>query len=333
MSNTLVSPQHRTVRFWACGGTGIDLLRDYRATSALNTSGLHAIELDTYIDTSDANMHELSRENVYRLDGIDGGGKDREKVKAAVIPVLPEILMEHKPGDLNIVLFGLSGGTGSAVGPFVLGHLLKNGHAAMGIVLADHTSSKSTANAISSLTDLESISQQLDKAVVLHYYKNDPTKSLLDNDALSKFVMSTLSILGSGLNLRLDSADINNFIQYPTVTHHKAGLAQLHVTTDVTTWEGELKYVASYAALLRDELTVGPTFEMDYDTVGYFPQVASGYDRDLYYAVTPGMNGIVNELLEARAAIEMRQKVKVQSATLGGGDGGSFGGNTGISII
>lgn len=333
MSNTLVVPQQRTVRFWACGGTGIDLLRDYRETSPLNNTNLHATELDTYIDTSDANMHDLSRENVYRLDNIDGGGKDREKVKAAVIPVLPEILMEHKAGDLNVVMFSLSGGTGSAIGPLIMGHLLKGDHPTIGIVLADHTSSKSTANAISSLTDLESVAHQLNKAVVLHYYKNDPTKSVLDNDVKSKFVMSTLSILGSGLNLKLDSADINNFIQFPNVTHHKAGLGQLHVTTDAADWTGELKYVATYAALLRDELTINPPMKMDYDTVGYLPPQSTGYDKDFYFAVTPGLNEIVNELLEDRKNIEIRQKVAVQTATLSGNNGSSFGGNTGISIL
>ena len=291
MSDQLVKPVHRSVRFWACGGTGIDLLRDYRATSSLTNEALHAEELDTYVDTSDANMHDLSKTNVYRVEGIDGGGKDREKVKVSVIPVLPEILMKHPAGDLNVVMFSLSGGTGSAIGPLIVGHLLKAGHSVVAVVLADHTSSKSAANAINALTDLESISQQLQKPVVMHYYKNDPNKSILDNDVESKYIMGSLSILGSGQNQKLDSADIKNFIDYPSVTHHRPGLAQLHVTSDQSKWNNNLKHVATFAALLRDENTiVPPVMEVDYDAVGYLPAINSGGDSDLFFAVTPGMN-------------------------------------------
>lgn len=329
----VVKPVHRTVRFWACGGTGIDLLRDYRETAVLDKQDLFADELDTYVDTSDSNMHDLSVDNVFRIPNIDGGGKDREKVKATVGPILPEILLKHPAGDLNVILFSLSGGTGSAIGPLILGHLLKGGHAAVGIVLADHTSSKSAANAINSLTDLESIAMQLDKPVVLHYSKNDPTLSVLDNDAKSKFVMSTLSILGSGRNMKLDSSDVNNFFNFTEVTHHKAGLAQLHVTTEANDWGSKLTTVASFAALLRDEISVVPSVEVDYDAVGYLPNTTKGYDKDFYYAVTPGMNTIVDALIDVRKNIEMRKAVNVQTSTLSvGGKSSSFDGNTGMSI-
>lgn len=328
----VIAPQQRTVRFWACGGTGIDLLRDYRDTARLENQEFYAAELDTYIDTSESNLHGASSENVYRVHGIDGGGKDREKVKAAIIPVLPEILLKHPAGDFNIVLFSNSGGTGSSVGPYILGHLLKNGHAAVAVVIADHTSGKSDSNVINSMTDLESISKQLNKAVVLHYSKNDPTKSLLDNDAKSKFVMGALSILASGRNNKLDSSDIHHFVNYPVVTHHKAGLAQLHVSAsldDVT----EVGYVASFAALLRSENAILPKLEVDYDAVGYLPQSSKGYETDFFFAITPGMNHIVDDLKSVRKNLEMKKQVVTQTTSLLDKDSEGFDGNSGLQLF
>lgn len=327
----VITPTHRTVRFIACGGTGIDLLRDYRDTARLEKNDIYGIEHDTYIDTSDSNLHGISAENVYRLKNIDGGGKDREKVKAAVIPVLPEILLKHPAADLNIVMFSPSGGTGSSIGPLVLGHLMKAGATVVAVMIADHTSSKSVANTINAMSDLESISRQLDKAIVIHYTKNDPTKSLLDNDTLAKFAMGAMSILGSGKNAKLDSSDVTNFINYPSVTHHKAGLAQLHISID-TAGFSQMDHVASFAALLRSENVILPALEMDYDAVGYLPSLANGYDRDFFYAVTPGMNHIVNELLSARKTLEMKKQVTVQTSSMLTPGSGSFDGNSGIDI-
>lgn len=330
MSDVII-PVTRTVRFWACGGTGIDLLRDYRETSSLDKSDILAEEQDTYIDTSDANMHGVKADNVYRLKNIDGGGKDRELVKRAIVPVLPEILLKYPAGDLNVVLYSLSGGTGSAIGPMVAGHLLKGGHAVVSIVIDDSTSSKACSNAINTMTDLESIAKQVNKPVVLHYSKNDPKKSMMDNDALSKFVMGSLSILGSGKNSKLDSADIENFINFTNVTHHQPGLARLHVAIELD----ELRKhqpIASFAALLGSELSTTPDVEMDYDAIGYLPAVSSGYDKEFFYAVTPGMNEVVDDLIKTREQLEMKKKVSYQASSLLGGNGGGFDGNSGITI-
>lgn len=327
----VIAPTQRTVRFWACGGTGIDLLRDYRDTARLEKQEIYSTELDTYIDTSNSNLHGASIDNVYRVHGIDGGGKDREKVKAAVIPVLPEILLKHPAGDFNVVLFSNSGGTGSSIGPLVLGHLLKNGHNAVGIIIADHTSGKSQSNAINAMADLESITKQLNKTVVIHYCKNDPTKSLLDNDAKSKFVMGALSILASGKNNKLDSSDIGNFVNYPLVTHHKPGLAQLHVTLNVDEIAGK-GHVAAFAALLRSENVILPQMEVDYDAIGYLP-MTSGYDADFFFAITPGMNHIVEDLLAVRKTLEMKKQVNQQTSSLLDNDGKGFDGNSGLTLF
>lgn len=327
----VVTPVTRSVRYWACGGTGIDLLRDYRETSKLDDKGIMAKELDTYIDTSDANMHGISNENVYRVKGIDGGGKDREVVKAVIQPLLPEILLNYPAGDLNVVLYSLSGGTGSAIGPMIVGHLLKANHAVISVVIDDSTSSKAASNGINTMTDLESIARQLNKSVVVHYSKNDPTKSIMDNDALSKFVMGALSILGSGKNSKLDSADINNFINFSNVTHHQPGLARLTVTVNLDDIKAKAP-IASFAALLGSELSPTPSLEMDYDAIGYMPSISDSYDKEFFYAITPTMNEVVDELIKARENLAMRKKVTHKASSLLGDTSDGFDGNTGIVI-
>lgn len=324
----------KSIRFWACGGTGIDLLKYYRESSGLNDVRIHAEELDTYIDTSDANMVGVDKDVVYRVKNIDGGGKDREVVKRVIQPLLPEILLKYPAGDLNVVLFSTSGGTGSAIGPMVLGHLIKGGHTAVAVVISDGTSSKAVANSINTMSDLESISKQLGKAVVVHYDKNDPSKSILDNDQLSKFVMGALSILGSGKNVRMDSADITNFINYDNVTHHKTGLAQLVVTTKSDDLHG-LKPLASFAALLGSELSPIPSLEVDYDAVGYMPSDdGEGFEQEFFFGISPSMNSIVDELLEVRDQLIMKKKVNHQtSSLLADDDKKGFDNNSGISLF
>lgn len=326
----VIEAKARTVRFYAAGGTGIDLLRSYREAARIDRVGVYADEQETYIDTSNSNLHGVSMDNVYRLKNIEGGGKDREKVKAAFIPVVPDLLLKHPPADLNVILASLSGGTGSAIAPILAGHLLKAGQAVVLVVMADHTSSKSELNVINTMTDLESVSKQLQKAVVLHYTQNDPEKSLLQNDTEPMFVMGALSILGSGKNNRLDLSDVNNFVNFPAVTHHTPGLAQLHVTVKSEDL-AQHETIASFAALLRSEDQALPRVQVDYDTVGYLPMVPKGYDCDFFFAVTPGMSTIIDDLKQGKHNLTLKRKaVEAKSSLLE--DGPSLDGNSGISF-
>lgn len=327
---TTITAETKTVRFWACGGTGIDLLRDHCERQQLaKDKECFANEQYTYLDTSAANMNGVSAEHFYRLKGEDGGGKDREKVKAALLPVLPEILMKFPAADLNVILFSTAGGTGSAMGPYVMAHLAKAGHSVVALVIDDHRSDTAVANSINTMTDLESIAQGLDQVIPVHYVKNDPTKTELDNDAESKFVMSALSILASGKNSKLDRTDIEHFLNYKKVTGHKAGVARLNVTTkkDELTAVGS---VASFAAVLATEMSIVPAIEMGYDAIGYFPE-GHGYDQDFYFYINPGMDEVIDGLIKSRDALEMKKRVNVQSSSLLGG-GAAFNGNTGINF-
>lgn len=331
MSN-VITPMTRTVRFWACGGTGIDLLRDYRETQDLADKSLYSEEHYTYIDTSDSNMGGLDTSNtneVYRVKGTDGGGKDREFVKSKFIPVLPEVMATFKPTDLNILVGSPSGGTGSGVIPQIAKELMKAGQAVAVVLVADHTSTKSSANCILCLTELEQLTQLIGKSLPIHWSTNDRNKTHLDNGTEAKFVMAALSLLASGKNHKLDSSDIRNFLDYTTVSHHKAGLGNLRVSTTTSTWEG-IGHMPTFAAVMGSELSVLPEIKADYDAVGYLPPGAKNpYNADLFFSITLGLNAIVDELIEMRKQIEMQQKVVIQTSSLLGGD--SLGG-TGISL-
>lgn len=331
MSN-VITPTARTVRFWACGGTGIDLIRDYRETQELADPALYSDQKFAYIDTSDSNMHGLDVTNaseVYRVKGTDGGGKDREYVKSKFIPVLPEVMMTFGNADLNVLVGSPSGGTGSGVIPQIAKELVKAGQAVAIVLVADHTSSKSSANCILCLTELEQLTQLLGKSIPIHWSTNDRNKTHLDNGAEAKFVMAALSLLASGKNHKLDSSDIRNFLDYTTVSHHKAGLGNLRVSTKISDWVG-IGHMVTFAAVMGSELSVLPEFEADYDAVGYLPAGAKNpYNADIFFSVTLGMNSVIDELVELRKQIEMKRKVSVQTSSLLGGD--SLGGS-GISL-
>ena len=109
MSQNVITATQREIVYYACGGTGINLTRRYRENAQLE-SGISAKERFAYVDTSIANLHNVQADEVFKLEGVDGSGKDRSRNAAAVKQNLPSIMLQHQPGDMNVVIFSAGGG-------------------------------------------------------------------------------------------------------------------------------------------------------------------------------------------------------------------------------
>lgn len=315
----LITHKTRTLRFYAAGGTAINLLRAYIENRPQDLT-LLADEKYSYIDTSIANLTNVKAEDVYRLQGVDGSGKDRPKNAAAIVDALPDILLNHPAADFNIVIFSAAGGTGSVAGPLMLENLLKEGKNACAIVVGSHDSLKATTNTIGTLQGLEGAVGRLERPVVMHYKENDLDQPHSTNNTSLLGVMQTLSMLVSGKNAHLDSADVNNLFNYHTVTHHQPALAMLDVYGEAAPLleASKAKRPIALAALLRTSEEVVPRINPDYDTVGYLPEgVKPAPEHSFYYVVsTTALDGVFTELNSKRDLAEKQKQVTSKPTSL-----------------
>lgn len=311
----VIKPKTRSIRYFACGGTGINILRSHREDLILAADGKkNAQEHFSYIDTSFANLHNVSVSDTFTLKGLDGSGSNRPKNAEAIMGVVPQILLAHEPADMNVVLFSASGGSGSVAGPLILEELLRQGKTAVAIVIGSHETLKRTTNVIGTLTGLEQAVDRLGRPIVMYYTENDLTKSVVDNNLLPKFVLSSLGMLGSGRNHALDSADIQNAFDYHLVSHNTPGLAMLDVFTKVEDIKKASARPIAYIALLAGEDQVAPQIEADYDKTGYLPSDA-GSKNNFYYTVSVDHLSTLFDRLNGLKQTVALQKQTVQSTT------------------
>lgn len=320
----LINPVAKTVRIYACGGTGLNIVRRYRETKPLiDRMGMLSDERFTLIDSSLANLHNASGDDVFKLPDVDGAGKDRKAMVSVIKPHIPSIVVEHVPGDLNIVVFNTSGGTGSVIGPLLMLELLKQGHSVVGVVTGSPTSLKSSTNQLETLTDLERLVEVTGRPVVIHYTESDPNKNIMENDVVSQFAIGALSILASGKNLHLDSADIRSMLDYNRVTHHEPALVQLSVYADAKHLQSAHNSVYGYIALMNKITDVAPIVEADYDKTGYLPDTSDGYNCNFFYTVSADrLDETFKELRERRKKNQLKQRVETPRVRLSDEDSG-----------
>lgn len=310
-----IKPRARTIRYYACGGTGINLLRSHLEDSVLGQSDpLLGLEHYTYIDTSFANLHNVATSDTYTLKGLDGSGSNRPKNAAAIKAILPQILLAHEPMDLNVFLFSASGGSGSVAGPLLLEELLSQGKMCVSIVIGSHETLKRTTNVISTLKGLEQAVERQGRPIVMYYKENDLTKSMVANNLVPKFVLGSLAMLGSGRNKALDSADIQNMFDYHLVTHNAPGLAMLDVFTKAEDIKKTGERAIAYIALLNGEDEVAPQVEADYDKTGFLPLSANSKNNFFYTVSVGNLTTMFDRLNSLKQQVALK-KQNVQSTS------------------
>lgn len=304
----LIALNARSIRFWNVGGTGINLARSYRADQPKNSEQL-ANEQFAYIDTSFSNMGGASEEDFFVINEGKGLGKDHVQGNKIFDAELPNIRARFKPADLNVVTFGLAGGTGATGGRKLLASLLADGHNAIGLVIGSHDSDRATGNTISAMMNMERDVKKVNRPIVISYHENDRTLSLSKNNTAPLFVMRLLSILASGKNKHLDISDIVNFFNYSTVTHHQPALAMLDVFAGEEPLMKSAKNLIAIAALLKSDEDVMPNVQATYDTVGYLPEEGRVFDNSFYYTIsTSGLAPTMKKLGEALEEYKRRTK-------------------------
>lgn len=318
MSN-LIELRQRSITYYAFGGSGINIVRAYRENQP-KQADICAQQTFCFADSSISNLEGVEKAETYLLKGTDGSGGNRAKNAGAIMAALPELMTEHRPSDLNIVVFSLTGGTGAAGGPLLLEALLAAGHNAVGVCVFSSESTRRLKNGISTLTGLELAVQRINRPINLFYRENDRTLTHDENNIQAVFALGALAIMASGRNGSLDSADISNLFDYQNVTHHKPMLTRLEIYAKEEDLLKDHQRVIAIASLLQSNKNVAPMVESDYDATAFQPE-GTPYQNPFYFTISSGsLKARFDELALIRDDVGMKEKIVAPIARLSNGN-------------
>ncbi|MNZ13954.1 hypothetical protein D3C78_308670 [compost metagenome] len=298
------------VRIYGCGGGGVNIGKEY--VDQGHSADIANIDV-CFIDSSDSNLEDRLVDKTWLFDGLDGSGAIRESNVEPIRKAVPDILRKFAPGDVNIVVFTLAGGTGSVAGPLILQKLLEDGHMAIAIVVGAKHSGRNAGNTIGAVRTLDAIRQATGKPVVMHLGINAtgaPTDSSVDREA--HIMISSLAVLCSRRNHGLDTADLRSLFDFTKSTSAPAQLCRIHVTDNVEAFSKVMKAGPLAAAyLLRAQTDAMPDLFVPYSTYGVLPSIAQN-SSGLFFGIE---NGSMTELHQHVQAIQKEVDTQKQAAT------------------
>ncbi len=252
---------------YACGGAGTNVASQLLKYQGKKEHGFCEFDM-CFIDTSASNFtSEIPKDQTYLVDGLDGSGKKRDSNYVAIAERAKEIMQKFKPADINIVIHSASGGSGSVIGPILAGELSKKSPTVI-IIIGSSDSRIETDNTIKTLRSYEVISRKKEYPIAAMYYENSKEIPRSMVDSYVKIDISLLSMLYSGDNSEMDTADLDNFINYNKVTTYSPALCNLGFFTKEITL-GKDQYVASVATLGDTADDVSLNIPVEYQAVGY----------------------------------------------------------------
>lgn len=273
----VVKVERKSVHFYGCGGTGINIVSEYVKVSANENKNLRALESFSYFDTSVANLHGVNSNQAYLCEDsqgrrTDGGGSDRRMNAQIINDNIKPFLLKHPAKDLNVVVFNASGATGSTAGPLLIDTLLSSGATVVAIITVSVESQTAAENAFRTIQGLEAASNRLNRPIVFTYTATDSRRMSLSQSNLYQLMcLEALSVLGSGRNGRIDSADVTNLFNFDRNTRVNPSLALLEIhqlkKDDFSTIEQD-NYISSIS-LLKDESDKHPIVESVCSKIGY----------------------------------------------------------------
>ncbi len=289
--------QKNSLNLYGIGGAGINILNNINLPSdAAGFPNSHFI----IIDTSKSNISRKTNNlKTFLLPGVDGAGKNRKFTYDIGKEYINKILLEHPPKDFNIIVFGLSGGTGSVLGPLLIEELLARGETVIGMGIISTASAKETSNAFNTIGTLQNISlYKVKKPIVISFYENNSTTSRLIVDEQIETNIRALAMLVSGMNSELDKQDIIHWLNY----HQSCNVSYQLVDLLIYLFDKEIKLPKeltgiSVANLLRNKNDTELNIGQQYSCVGF----CGNATLDATTHDIPSMHFIVNnQYMEAR---------------------------------
>lgn len=212
-----------SVTMVGCGGMGMNASRFFRNHTSLNKT--------LYFDTSMNNSRP--GEDVYIIGSGNGSGSLRAENAREIDRQVPQIPDDHLGiADVAIVVFSLSGGTGSTLGPIMIREYAKRGVRPIGVVVADTTSAVGAKNTLNTLKTLTAIAKNNDIYLPLIVLTNDeaPTRQTVNDSAVN--LMNALIDTLTKPVFEVDCNDRLNWINPTKVTGSSNGLKIMSFISD-----------------------------------------------------------------------------------------------------
>jgi hypothetical protein len=256
-----------------------------------------------YIDTSRSNLNtDISMDQVYLVDGVDGSGKKRASNYEVLSECSHEILHQFKPADINLVVHSAAGGTGSTIAPILVSELLSRDANVIVITIGSTASKIEIENTSKTLKSYELISQRRGMPVVCHYRENSTSVSRSQVDSEVQTAIILLAAMFSGDNRELDSADLKNFINYHLVTSYTPRLSMLEFFSKEIHL-GKNQSLVSAVTLVDDVANSYITHPVEYQAVGYMPdsiKPSVSVEPPIHGCVLTGNFNAIVEALDSR---------------------------------
>lgn len=274
-----MNKQETAVKIFGCGGCGITWA-DMVSKQAQQVG--RAVPEIIYVDTSKSNLDDKNvvDAKTFLLSDVDGSGKVRRDNSEAIMQKVGDLLMQHQPADLNIVLFSAGGGSGSVFGPLLVRELLLRDKPVVAFVVGTTENAITATNTLNTLKSLDLIAREQTKApVVMHYSQNPTDKPSSSVDLSVVAAIELLLVFGSKQNVGLDTRDLRNMLRYDHATKVPSQLSLLEITTANTVEEIKnmgVDHVISVGSIYRTPENALPLPVMsEYGCVGYLPTTAS----------------------------------------------------------
>lgn len=203
-----------------CGGAGSNV-------------GKQITDLDVntfFIDTSTSNLKGVDESRIYKVEGIDGAGKDR-KVTYENFKNPDEVLIRFKLiGKVVVLVSSLSGGSGSIIAPVMARELVKQGFTVF-IVAIDSTSSViEINNCIKTLKTYKSFSNAEKKCMSIYPISNTSRKEA-DQRAIH-FVNMLALLVNKDHTEEFDTSDLRNFVNFNNVTDNEPNISIIEINAN-----------------------------------------------------------------------------------------------------
>lgn len=314
--------QKNTLAIYGCGGMGINACTKIIDIPTSATGFPDAVF--TLIDTSQSNLNsDLNGMNKYLIPGLDGSGKDRSYTHRLATPHINQILNDYQPKDFNIVIFSLSGGSGSILGPLLVNELLKRDLDVIVFCVGSTDSGIEADNSLKSIATLQGISRTIHKPISARIYMNSDNYPRTDVDKQIEHDIRGLALLLSGINEELDNEDIHNFLYFSNLKN-VAVPAQLVDLLVYSKKEEEsvpenLTAIA-VASLLPSYSDSRLNLGQPYSCAGYMPRglteaSAAGF-KPLHFILTTSLLGDrIKQLKETVESFEQTKKALSTSVT------------------
>lgn len=273
-----------TLRLYGAGGAGTNIIGSWHSMDGSSAEGTATCAI-AYADTSRSNLPaEVDDSKVFLLADKDGSGGVRRENHTDIGRNVPGLLQKHPPGDLNVVCFSASGGSGSVFGPLIIKGLIEAKAPVVAIVIGSEESAIRRQNTLNTLKSLDNIARKSGVPVVIAYFHNSPETKRSSVDIKCRYVLATLAVLASRQNRELDMADLSNWLEFTKVTTVEAQLSLLHVYNNPEDVDAASSPI-SIASLLKDADQQAYSVMPEYSTTGFPREKIANFDQ-LHFVIT-----------------------------------------------